>query len=84
MKRKIVEQEIIGKHVEVIHASCREYVGIKGRLIDETKNMFFIEDEKTRMVPKNVKFRIKTSNGNMEVDGSMLMHRPEDRIKKLG
>lgn len=84
MKRKIVEEELIGNHIEVIDASCKEYVGIKGRIIDETKNMFFIEDEKIRMIPKNVKFRIKTSNGSMEVDGSMLMHRPEDRIKKLG
>lgn len=85
MKRRIVEQELIGTYAEIIDAGCKNYVGIKGKIIDETKNTFFIEDEKIRVIPKKgVKFRIRTSNGNLEINGSMIVHRPEDRIKKLG
>lgn len=77
---------LIGLEVEITEAVCKGYIGLKGRIIDETKKTFLLENDRTRRVPKkDVKFRFITSDGRrIEVCGSMLMHRPEDRIKKIG
>lgn len=77
---------LIGLKVEITEARCRGYIGLKGRIVDETKNTFLLENDRIRRIPKkDVKFRFIMSNGrDIELDGSMLIHRPEDRIKKIG
>ncbi|MDI6916306.1 MAG: ribonuclease P protein subunit [Thermoplasmatales archaeon] len=87
MSRKtLVQETLIGLEVEVTEARCKEYIGLKGRIIDETRNTFLLENDRIRRIPKkDVKFAIITSEGKrIEVNGSALMHRPEDRIKKIG
>lgn len=85
-KNFLLRSLLIGLEVEITEARCKGYIGLKGRIIDETKNTFLLENDRIRRVPKkDVKFRFITSDGGrIEVSGSMLMHRPEDRIKKLG
>jgi len=85
-KKTLIQETFIGLEVEITEARCKGYIGLKGRIVDETKNTFLLENDRTRRVPKkDVKFRIITSDGRrIEVSGSMLMHRPEDRIKKIG
>jgi len=85
-KKTLIQETFIGLEVEITEARCKGYIGLKGRIVDETKNTFLLENDRTRRVPKkDMKFRIITSDGRrIEVSGSMLMHRPEDRIKKIG
>jgi ribonuclease P protein subunit POP4 len=85
-KKTLIQETIIGLEVEITEAGCKGYIGLKGRIVDETKNTFLLENDKVRRVPKKgVKFRFITSNGrDIELNGSMLIHRPEDRIKKIG
>ncbi|MBA3044300.1 MAG: ribonuclease P protein subunit [Candidatus Thermoplasmatota archaeon] len=85
-KKTLIEETLIGLKVEITEARCRGYIGLKGRIVDETKNTFLLENDRIRRIPKkDVKFRFITSNGrDMELNGSMLIHRPEDRIKKIG
>lgn len=87
MSRKtLVQETLIGLEVEITEARCKGYIGLKGRIVDETRNTFLLENDRVRRIPKkDVKFAITTSEGKrIEVNGSMLMHRPEDRIKKIG
>ena len=85
-KNFLLRSLLIGLEVEITEARCKGYIGLKGRIVDETKNTFLLENDRIRRVPKkDVKFRFITSDGRrIEVSGSMLMHRPEDRIKKIG
>lgn len=74
--------ELIGLDVEVL---SEPFSGISGKVVDETKNTFTIESAGTeRMVPKpgNV-FRFASGGRTIDIRGSEIMHRPEDRIKKV-
>ena len=81
----IIREEFIGLEAEVV-ASCHPgYVGIRGRVIDETRNMFIIEHGgRRKMVPKAVcTFHFTFPDGTVvEIEGHLLVGRPEDRLKK--
>jgi len=78
--------EFTGSELEVIDSAHHGYEEMQGRVVDESKNMFVIENEgKKRMIPKKGNRFKLTINGRQNVlDGNRLTHRPEDRIKKLG
>ena len=74
--------ELIGLDVEVLSAP---FSGISGRVVDETKRTITIESDGTeRMVPKpGNEFRFAYEGRTIDIIGSEIMHRPEDRIKKV-
>ena len=79
---EFMRSELIGLDVSVLSAP---FSGISGRVVDETKNPFTIESAGTeRMVPKpgNV-FRFAYQGRTIDIIGSEILHRPEDRIKKV-
>lgn len=79
---RFVRTELIGLDVEVL---SEPFSGVSGKVVDETKNTFTIESAGTeRMVPKpgNV-FRFAYEGRTIDISGSDIMHRPEDRIKKV-
>ncbi|MCL2318188.1 MAG: ribonuclease P protein subunit [Methanomassiliicoccaceae archaeon] len=74
--------EFIGLEVEVLSAP---YSGVSGKVVDETKNTFTISSAGTeRMVPKSGnEFRFISEGRHMDIKGTEIQHRPEDRIKKV-
>ena len=78
----IMRSELIGLDVLVLSAP---FSGISGRVVDETKNTFTIESAGTeRMVPKSGnEFRFVYNNEQIDIEGNKLLHRPEDRMKKV-
>jgi len=81
----IIQDEFIGLKVKVVNSTHKGYVGIEGKIIDETKNMFVILYKgKKKMIPKSISvFHFYFPDGTIvEVDGKLLVGRPEDRIKK--
>lgn len=79
----ILRHELIGSHIEVVRSSCPQYKGIDGVVIGETKNTLVIRTAKgDRTLPKkdNV-FQISVDSMRLLVDGSLIIGRPEDRIK---
>ena len=81
----IIKEELIGLEAEVVASRHPGYVGIRGRVIDETRNMFVIEHGgRRKMVPKAVcTFHFTFPDGTVvEIDGRLLVGRPEDRLKK--
>ncbi|HVC58219.1 MAG TPA: ribonuclease P protein subunit, partial [Candidatus Acidoferrales bacterium] len=43
--KNIVLHELIGLGVEVVESSDREQVGLKGKVVNETKNLLYIETQ---------------------------------------
>ena len=68
--------EFIGKQIDVD--------GIRGRIINETKNMIVIktkEDKIIKVIKKNHCFEIKIGEKYHKIKGSDIDQRPEDRIR---
>lgn len=84
--QNIFRHELIGLNVEVIESSHQGLLGIKGKIVDETRNTIRIETEGGRetLIAKDVAiFHFQTPDGQkVEIDGKILVSRPEDRIKK--
>lgn len=84
--QNIFRHELIGLTVEVAESSHSGYKGIKGKVVDETKNTIKIEDDRgnEKIIPKKVvTFHFKLPDGNkVEINGKIIAIRPENRIKK--
>lgn len=83
--QNILRHELIGLSVEIAKSSNPNLVGIKGRVVDETRNTLLIEkyDGKEVRIPKNVAvFRFKLHDKSVDIIGTLIIGRPEDRLKK--
>lgn len=81
----IIRYEFIGTEVKVARSTHRGYVGLRGKIIDETRNTFtLLHNGKRKVVVKEASFfHFKFSDGTVvEIDGKLLVGRPEDRLKK--
>jgi len=81
----IVQQEFIGLNAKVVRSPHSDYVGISGRVLDETRNTIVIlhENKKKTIIKSTAVFNFTMPDGTVvEVDGKAIIGRPEDRIKK--
>ena len=81
----ILRHEFIGLNAKVVRSSHSGYVGISGKVIDETRNtLTILHDGKKKMVVKNVSvFHFIFPDGTIvEIDGKSIVGRPEERLKK--
>ncbi|MBU2639548.1 MAG: ribonuclease P protein subunit [Nanoarchaeota archaeon] len=76
-----VKYEFIGEMLEVVESSNKDLVGVKGKVINETKNMFELDNGKKLIKDQSV-FDISIGEKVFRIDGKLLVGRPEDRIKK--
>jgi ribonuclease P protein subunit POP4 len=80
-----IRYELIGNQAKVSSSTHSGYFGLSGKIIDETRNTFTIlNGEKRKTVPKNFAvFQFKFPDGAIvEIDGKILVGKPEDRLKK--
>ena len=81
----LVHHEFIGLKVHATSLKNKS-LNLNGTIIDETKNTIKIEDENNyeKVIPKGGSiFVFELPNGEkIEIDGTILSIRPEDRIKK--
>jgi len=85
VKPCIVQREFVGLNAEVVRSSNPTYVGISGRVVDETRNVFFImhQNQKKAIIKNMAVFHFALSDGTVvEISGKVIVGRPEDRIKK--
>ncbi|XRP97545.1 ribonuclease P protein component 1 [Methanocaldococcus sp. 16A] len=81
----ILRHELIGLRVEIVDAKNKAMIGIKGRVVDETRNTLVIEKEngKEVTIPKDIAvFLFELNECKVKVDGRLLIGRPEERLKK--
>jgi len=81
----VVRYEFIGTEANVSKSRHPGYVGISGKIIDETRNTFTIlyEGKRKILIKDSAVFHFKFSDGTIvEIDGKLLVGRPEDRLKR--
>ena len=81
----IVQHEFIGLETKVVKSSNPHVVGIAGKVVDETRNtLTILQDGERKVVVKDTAvFEFVMPDGTVvEIDGKVIMGRPEDRIKK--
>ena len=83
-KKKLARSELIGLDVKVIESENRFNRGLKGKIIDETKNMFIVKTEKGRksIIKNQCVFEFDIKGKKMQINGKSLTIRPEERIKQ--
>lgn len=81
----ILRSEIIGLEAEVIDAENKSLIGLRGLVVDETKNMLSIEKDGVvkKVVKSQVTLKILFEGQTFQIDGKVLVGRPEDRLKKI-
>lgn len=81
----ILKYEFIGLNAKIVDAKNKSLVGLEGSIIDETKNLIIIENKgKIKKILKDqVIFLITINEKKYEIDGRLLVGRPEERLKKV-
>jgi len=82
--QNVLNHELIGLEASIKDSNNKQLIGLKGRIIDETKNMIIIlENKRPKRIPKNIVIlELKLPDGSIvEIDGKILVARPEDRLK---
>jgi len=82
--RNLLRHELIGLKVEVGRSRNRQLIGMRGVVVDETRNTLVVESRgrRRRLIKDVSAFRFELPDGTVvDVDGRRLVARPEDRIK---
>jgi len=82
--KDLIRHELIGLSVEIANSSNKFSKGIKGLVVDETKNLLVIETAKgiKKVQKKGTEFMFTISDGKrVKVNGALIAKRPEDRVK---
>lgn len=80
---ELLKTELIGKKAVIVDAKNRANIGIKGKIVDETKNTFTLETEKGKktLIKQNITIEIVHDNKKIRINGKILAVAPEERIK---
>ncbi len=74
-------KELIGAHVEVVGSTNKGLVGLRGRVVDETRNMIMLENNK-KIVKSQAILKVNFGTESYVIDGRLLVGAPEDRLKR--
>jgi ribonuclease P protein subunit POP4 len=82
--KNLVKHGLIGLNIEITNSKNPTLKGVSGKIIDETKSTITIKSQKgTKIIIKDqIKMSITIDNKKVEIDGSKLVGRLEDRLKK--
>ena len=80
----ILRDELIGLEAEVINAKNKDLIGIKGRIIDETKYTLVLDTDKgiKKVLKAQATFKLPYKGKNLAVEGKLLIGRPYERLRK--
>jgi ribonuclease P protein subunit POP4 len=82
---EIIRYEFIGTEGKVARSPHEGYVGLGGKVVSETKNTFtfLLKGKEKSVIKESAVFNFKFEDGTVvEIDGKLLVGRPEDRVKK--
>lgn len=82
---EILQEEFIGLKAKVVQSRNPSYVGVSGRVIDETRNVLVLlhNNRKRVLVKETSVFHFRLPDGTVvEIDGKAMIGRPEDRVKR--
>jgi len=83
-ERTLAKEELIGLSVTVNQCKDPNWINKRGIIIDETKNTFLIRlNNKSKRIAKSIaKFEFEQNGMKIRLNGSKIVYKPEDRIKK--
>ncbi len=83
-EKTLSKEELIGLHVRIKECKDPNWKGVNGIIIDETKKTFqiMINDQEKKIAKKIATFEFDVDGKKITLDGSKIVYRPEDRIKK--
>lgn len=86
MRRKLFFGTLIGYDIEVVEASNKNYVGIKGRVLDETRNILVVKTNSNvkKIVKKGCIFRLNKDGRHILVKGDDLVGDIIRRVIRIG
>jgi ribonuclease P protein subunit POP4 len=92
----LIFHELIGLEIKVIYSTNPSLIGIRGRVINETKNMFVVENSRSRelkipkadsefifRIPAELSEKGRRSDTFVKIQGNLLLSQPENRIKNI-
>jgi ribonuclease P protein subunit POP4 len=84
-RQNVVNHELIGLHATVVESTNRDSVGVSGRVIDESRNLFTLEsggrEKKAAKHGNTFEFWL-SERDKVRIDGDLVVGRPEDRVAK--
>jgi ribonuclease P protein subunit POP4 len=81
----VVQDEFIGLKASVAQCSNHSVVGMNGQVVDETRNTFTLacKTERKVVIKDTAVFDFILSDGTgVQIDGTLMVGRSEDRLKK--
>jgi len=75
--------ELIGCNIEICKATNNALLGIKGKIVDETKNTLTIRNKKNeikKIIKNQITFIITKQDMRIKIDGKKINKKPEKRI----
>jgi ribonuclease P protein subunit POP4 len=81
---KLRSGELIGLEVKIVESRNRFNTGKKGKVVDETRNMLVLKDDKGKTdnyIKEENTFEFDQEGKKIVIKGLLLVKRPEDRIK---
>ena len=81
-RKEIFPHELIGETIEVLSSKNKSNLGIKGKIIDETKETITVAQEngKDVVLMKQI-ITFKLIRSGKIISGENIAKRPEDRLK---
>ena len=82
--KNLIQHELIGLDAEVCESTNKSSLSLRGKVVDETKNMIIIKSkEEMKRIPKkgNCFSFVLPDGKRVKVNGENILMRPEDRIK---
>ena len=81
-KENLLIHEIIGLVATIVKSSNKQTIGISGKVIDETKSMFFLNTKNgIKKIPKgNTEWKFSFDKNELIVNGNLLAKRPQERL----
>ena len=82
MTKNILKMELIGRNIEIINATNKDLIGIKGKIIDETQHTIIIsqKDKRKTLLKEQITFIVTEKNRRIKIDGKKINKKPEKRI----
>jgi ribonuclease P protein subunit POP4 len=81
----VVQYEFIGLETTVVKSSNPDVVGLSGKVVDETRNtLTILQDNTEKVIVKDTSVFefVLPDKTVVEIDGKVIMGRPEDRLKR--
>jgi ribonuclease P protein subunit POP4 len=82
--KDLIRHELIGLRVEIANSTNKFQIGMKGLVVDETKNLLVIETDRgiKKIQKKGTDFIFMIPDGkSVKVNGTIIVKRPEERVK---